>query len=213
MFRFAFARPSPDPAVFVEKYGSNARSTATASMPTPVSAMTRRMPSRHRRAAFDGHRAAAPASPARRSPRRSSARGRSASGRPAPAAAPAETSTWIATRPPDAVASKHLIDQRADASRRQARRRLGREVRELRGDLPEQPHLPDDRQHALIEDGSERPSAILVHALQVFGRELNGRERILDFVRDLPRHFRPGFELIGARQLRALRGQRLRPCC
>jgi len=37
MFRFALARPSPEPAVFVEKYGSNARRTASASIPTPVS--------------------------------------------------------------------------------------------------------------------------------------------------------------------------------
>jgi hypothetical protein len=31
------ASPRPDPAVFVEKYGSNARRTFVSSMPTPVS--------------------------------------------------------------------------------------------------------------------------------------------------------------------------------
>ena len=81
---------------------------------------------------------------------------------------------------------------------------------ELRRDLPQQPHLPQDRRHALVEQRPERPAPILVHALQVLGRQLNRRQRILDLVRDLPRHLGPRLELIRARQLRALRAQRRR---
>jgi hypothetical protein len=39
MLRRAIGSPRPVPVVFVEKYGSNTRSSASASMPTPESAI------------------------------------------------------------------------------------------------------------------------------------------------------------------------------
>ena len=62
---------------------------------------------------------------------------------------------------------------------------------------------------ALIDDRAQRPALILVHALQVLGGELDRRQGILDFVRDLPGHLRPGLQLVRARQLRALGHERL----
>ncbi len=42
-------------------------------------------------------------------------------------------------------------------------------------------------------------------ALEVLGRELDWRERVLDLVRYLPGHLRPGLEPMRAFELRALR--------
>ena len=58
---------------------------------------------------------------------------------------------------------------------------------------------------AVLEDGTQGFAAIGVHALEVFGGQLNRRQRILDFVRDLPRHFRPRFQPMGPLELSALR--------
>ena len=43
--------------------------------------------------------------------------------------------------------------------------------------------------------------------LQVFGRQLNRGQRVLDLVRDLARHFRPGLEPMRPFELAALRFQ------
>ncbi len=60
---------------------------------------------------------------------------------------------------------------------------------------------------AAFEDAAERAALVGVDAEQVFRRQLDRRQRILDFVRDLPRHLRPGFQAMGAFELAALRLQ------
>ena len=57
----------------------------------------------------------------------------------------------------------------------------------------------------LSSDGPERLAAIGVHAAQVLGRQLDRRERVLDLVRDLPRHLGPRLEAVRAFELHALR--------
>ena len=52
--------------------------------------------------------------------------------------------------------------------------------------------------------GLERFAAVGVYASQVFGIELNRSERVLDLVRNLPRHLRPGFEPVRPLELTAL---------
>ena len=46
-----------------------------------------------------------------------------------------------------------------------------------------------------------------MHAAQVLGGQLDRRQRVLDFVRDLPRHLGPGLEPVRPFELRALRLQ------
>ena len=57
---------------------------------------------------------------------------------------------------------------------------------------------------AFVEHRRQRPAAIEVDALRVLGRQLNRRQRVLDVVRDLPRHVGPGFEPLRALELAAL---------
>ena len=56
----------------------------------------------------------------------------------------------------------------------------------------------------LSSTGESGCAAILVHAPQVLGRELDRRQRVLDVVRDLPRHLGPGLEAVRALELAAL---------
>ena len=58
---------------------------------------------------------------------------------------------------------------------------------------------------ASFEHRAQRLAAIGVHAAQVLGRQLDRRQRILDLVRDLPRHLGPGLEPVRAFELLALR--------
>ena len=55
--------------------------------------------------------------------------------------------------------------------------------------------------------GAERLAAIGVDAAQVLGGELDRRQRVLDLVRDLPRHLGPRLEPVRAFELIALRLQ------
>ena len=48
-----------------------------------------------------------------------------------------------------------------------------------------------------VEHRRQRLAAILVHAPQVLGRELDRRQRVLDVVRDLPGHLGPRLEAVG----------------
>ena len=89
----------------------------------------------------------------------------------------------------------------------QARGRRRGEARELGRDLPQQPHLREDRRHAAVEHRRQRLAAIGVHAAQVLGRQLDRRQRVLDLVRDLPRHLGPRLEPVRAFELAALRLQ------
>ena len=57
---------------------------------------------------------------------------------------------------------------------------------------------------ALVEHRRQRAAAIEVDAPRVLGRQLNRRQRILDVVRDLPRHVGPGLEPLRALELGAL---------
>ena len=69
MFRCALASPRPDPAVLVEKYGSNARRRASSSMPTPVSAIDQHDVPPGRHAPVDASACRPSASPESRSRR------------------------------------------------------------------------------------------------------------------------------------------------
>ena len=109
---------------------------------------------------------------------------------------------------PSRVRIENLREQLRGRDGRELRLRRGGVIRELAGDLTKEPDLSQDRLDALIEDGAERAMLIGVHPLQVFGRELDRRQGILDLVRDLTRHFRPGLELIRARQFHLLCAQR-----
>ena len=66
---------------------------------------------------------------------------------------------------------------------------------------------------AAVEHRPERLAAVGVHAPQVLGRELDRRQRVLDLVRDLPRHLGPRLEAVRAFELIALRLQLAPPCC
>ena len=205
--RFAIVSPRPVPVALVEKYGSKIRAErlgvhadagvgdATARSPWP-SALRRdrqRAAARHRvqRVLDDvGQRARssvaidrAPAAGRRRRRRRSRTPiGERRRGR---------------ARRPRAIS----VGDRVGAGRA-----IGdeREARELGRDLPQQPHLREDRVDAVVEHRRQRLAAIVVHAPQVLGRQLDRRQRVLDVVRDLPRHVGPRLEAVRALELAAL---------
>ena len=59
----------------------------------------------------------------------------------------------------------------------------------------------EDRRDAFLQHRAERLTAIRVHAAEVLGVELDRRQRILDLVRDLPRHLGPRLETMGSFEL------------
>ena len=61
-----------------------------------------------------------------------------------------------------------------------------------------------NRVDAGVEHRRQRLAAIVVHAPEVLGRELDRRQRVLDVVRDLPRHLGPRLEAVRALDLAAL---------
>ena len=65
---------------------------------------------------------------------------------------------------------------------------------------------------AFVDQRAERPAAVGVHAAQVFGVELDRRQRVLDVVRHLPGHLGPGLEAVGALELRRAGAAGRRPC-
>ena len=107
----------------------------------------------------------------------------------------------------DAIRLDDVVHELHRIGRRAARGRRRREARELRRDLTQQPDLPEDRVDAALEHRPERLAAIRVDAPQVFRRQLDRRQRVLDLVRDLARHLGPGLEAMRALELIALRLQ------
>ena len=85
---------------------------------------------------------------------------------------------------------------RAAASRRSIglhlRLRHAGEGRELVDHAADVADLADDRVGALVEDLAVLGDHLAVAALDALGRELDRRQRVLDLVRDAPRHVRPG---------------------
>src|SRR5215472_14836626 len=67
--------------------------------------------------------------------------------------------------------------------------RKGRELVHHAADIA---HMADDRVRARGEGIGIIANFAQILALQAFGRELNRRQRILDLMRDAPRHVRPG---------------------
>ena len=61
-----------------------------------------------------------------------------------------------------------------------------------------------DRVDTAIEHRAERSASVLVHALQVLGRQLDWRQGVLDIVRDLARHVGPRRETVRAFEFAAL---------
>jgi hypothetical protein len=97
-----------------------------------------------------------------------------------------------------------FINQRGQRRRLRSRRRRRSEAGELRRDLTQQLDLRQDRRDALVKHGGQWSAAIDVHALRVLGGELNGRQRVLDVVRHLPRHVGPRFEALRVLEFAAL---------
>ena len=64
--------------------------------------------------------------------------------------------------------------------------------------------LRQDGVDAPVEDAAERPAGGPVHAAQVLGRQLDGRQRVLDVVRHLARHVGPRRQPVRALQFGAL---------
>ena len=56
----------------------------------------------------------------------------------------------------------------------------------------------------MVEHGAHRFAAVGVHPAEVLGGELNRCQRILDFVRNLARHLRPGLQAMRPFELDAL---------
>ena len=83
-----------------------------------------------------------------------------------------------------------------------ARRRHARELRELVDQVFQRLHFPDDRRRALLHEFVERLVERRQFPAHAFGRQLNWRQRILDFVRKPPRHLSPGGDLLRANERR-----------
>ena len=75
-----------------------------------------------------------------------------------------------------------------------------RELRELVHQVLERVHLLDDGLAALGQDLLEARGRLDVGLADPLGRELDGGERVLDLVGELPRHLAPGRDLLGAHQ-------------
>src|SRR5205809_429239 len=72
------------------------------------------------------------------------------------------------------------------------------QARERAGDRREAIDLPEDRARVAREDVAEVGTPVLPRAPHVLDRELDRRQRILDFVRHLTRHLAPGEHALGA---------------
>ena len=193
--RFALARPRPEPAVFVEKYGSNARAhglgvhadAGVRRRDHHDVAVVRRAPRsrsvpplRHRlQRVFDEVRQRAREERAIDPHRRQRARAR----RPRSRCASAEPGRYGPT-----TSSTSIGDGRRSRAAASARRRSSRTRR--RSAAAAGPAAGSSSGTDRTTAPSGRP-LVLVHALQVLGGQLNRRQRILDLVRDLPRHLAP----------------------
>ena len=95
------------------------------------------------------------------------------------------------------VERQRLGDELREIRRHRSRGRHPRELRELVDQTLERFDFPDDRGRALVDEftGAGRASGEM--AAQTLGRELNRRQRVLDFVREPPRHFTPRRHFLG----------------
>ena len=100
-----------------------------------------------------------------------------------------------------AIRIDRRVNQLSHADGGRASRRGGREARKLRGDLPQEPHLHEDRGDTFLYNSAKRPAAIAVDPAEMLGVQLDGCQRVLDLVCHLPRHFRPCFQSVGAFEL------------
>src|SRR5690606_9878669 len=92
------------------------------------------------------------------------------------------------------VEHQRLADHGAYIDRLERTRGLGR--RTVAGedprDLAEPVDLREDLLHVAVQDRAKILLPVRVRAPEVLDRELDGRERVLDLVSDLPRHLAPG---------------------
>ena len=101
------------------------------------------------------------------------------------------------------VQPEHLADQGIEIERRQFGRRHARIVGKLVDHALHRLHLIDDRLRRAIEHfGVAAAQLVGQLELQAFGRELDRRQRILDLVRQTPRHLAPGRAALGGDQPR-----------
>ena len=94
------------------------------------------------------------------------------------------------------VERERLGDQLVQIGRRRARRRHARELRELVDQPLQRFHLADDRRRALVDQRAGPCRRVGEVAPQALGGELDRRQRILDLVRETPRHLAPGGDLL-----------------
>ena len=101
----------------------------------------------------------------------------------------------------DAVRVDRFVQELGDVDRRRPDRGRRGKARELGRDLSQKLYLRENGGDAFLEYRAERLAAIDVHTPQMLGVELNGRQRVLDFVRDLAGHLRPRLEPVCPFQL------------
>ena len=102
------------------------------------------------------------------------------------------------------VGAHDLLQHRAWVLGGQLVRGRPRERGELGDDAAQRAHLLEDRVGAGLERAREVLAAVREHAAQVLRGELDGGQRVLDLVRDLARHVRPGGEAVAALEVAAL---------
>ena len=94
------------------------------------------------------------------------------------------------------------LQEGVQLGRHRARRGHARELRELVDQPFQRFDLADDRRGALLHQILQRRREVAELAAQPLGRQLNRRQRVLDLVRQAPRHFTPRRHLLRADQRR-----------
>ena len=103
----------------------------------------------------------------------------------------------------DAVVERQRVgDELVQIGRHRARRRHPRELRELVDQPLQRFDLADDRARALVDERAGARRRVGEMAAQPLGGQLNRRQRILDLVRQPPRHLAPRRHLLRADQRR-----------
>ena len=94
------------------------------------------------------------------------------------------------------VQRERLGDQLMQIGRHRARRRHARELRELVDQALQRFDLADDRRRALVDQRAGPGRRVGEVPAQALGGQLDRRQRILDLVREPPRHLAPRGDLL-----------------
>ena len=90
------------------------------------------------------------------------------------------------------IERQRLVQERVQVGRYRARGRHARELRELVHQPLERLDFADDRRRAFVDERTRRLGRLREMASEPLGAELNRRQRVLDLVRQPPRHLTPG---------------------